>query len=291
MQENRDLPRDFNFYAKATMDRKGLAVLPLIVSVAVALVVIGALFLLTRGGSPPVSPPTANVPVGAPPVVTPPGQVVCTMEAKQCPDGSYVGRTGPNCEFAPCPATGTGQLVGCSGPDDASCPTGYQCVQDCGPPVARVGEPPPPYHCLTDEQAKRPRMCPICLARDTEIATPQGPVRVQDLTVNSPVWSRDDQGRRIISRVSRVSRSDAPPNHQVVNLTLADGRRARVSAGHPTVDGRRVGDLRVGESYDGTVVIGTERSPYDADYTYDLLPDSATGSYWADGIPLGSTLK
>lgn len=27
----------------------------------------------------------------------------CTMEAKQCPDGSYVGRSGPNCEFAKCP--------------------------------------------------------------------------------------------------------------------------------------------------------------------------------------------
>jgi len=27
----------------------------------------------------------------------------CTMEAKLCPDGSYVGRTGPNCEFSDCP--------------------------------------------------------------------------------------------------------------------------------------------------------------------------------------------
>ncbi|MDO8435931.1 MAG: DUF5667 domain-containing protein [bacterium] len=27
----------------------------------------------------------------------------CTADAKQCPDGSYVSRTGPNCEFAPCP--------------------------------------------------------------------------------------------------------------------------------------------------------------------------------------------
>ncbi|MBV9349588.1 MAG: carboxypeptidase regulatory-like domain-containing protein [Patescibacteria group bacterium] len=26
----------------------------------------------------------------------------CTMEAKECPDGTYVGRTGPNCEFAAC---------------------------------------------------------------------------------------------------------------------------------------------------------------------------------------------
>jgi hypothetical protein len=30
-------------------------------------------------------------------------QVACTMEAKLCPDGSAVGRTSPNCEFAPCP--------------------------------------------------------------------------------------------------------------------------------------------------------------------------------------------
>jgi hypothetical protein len=28
--------------------------------------------------------------------------VACTLEAKACPNGSYVGRTGPNCEFAPC---------------------------------------------------------------------------------------------------------------------------------------------------------------------------------------------
>jgi len=30
--------------------------------------------------------------------------VACTMEAKLCPDGSAVGRIGPNCEFAPCPS-------------------------------------------------------------------------------------------------------------------------------------------------------------------------------------------
>jgi tryptophan-rich sensory protein len=31
------------------------------------------------------------------------GQVACTQEAKLCPDDSYVSRTGPNCEFTPCP--------------------------------------------------------------------------------------------------------------------------------------------------------------------------------------------
>lgn len=29
--------------------------------------------------------------------------VVCTMDAKLCPDGSYVGRVPPDCEFALCP--------------------------------------------------------------------------------------------------------------------------------------------------------------------------------------------
>ncbi|MDP3953768.1 MAG: hypothetical protein Q8P99_03035 [bacterium] len=30
-------------------------------------------------------------------------QIACTQEAKLCPDGSYVGRAGPNCEFTTCP--------------------------------------------------------------------------------------------------------------------------------------------------------------------------------------------
>jgi hypothetical protein len=29
--------------------------------------------------------------------------MMCTMDAKECPDGSYVGRIPPRCEFAPCP--------------------------------------------------------------------------------------------------------------------------------------------------------------------------------------------
>ncbi len=32
-----------------------------------------------------------------------PKPIACTLEAKICPDGSSVGRTGPNCEFAQCP--------------------------------------------------------------------------------------------------------------------------------------------------------------------------------------------
>lgn len=40
--------------------------------------------------------------------------VACTADAKQCPDGSYVGRVAPNCEFAACPSTNS-----CSNPSVA----------------------------------------------------------------------------------------------------------------------------------------------------------------------------
>lgn len=42
-----------------------------------------------------------------PPTITPTkptDQIACTQEAKLCPDGkTYVGRSGPNCEFSNCP--------------------------------------------------------------------------------------------------------------------------------------------------------------------------------------------
>lgn len=37
----------------------------------------------------------------------------CTMEAKVCPDGTSVGRTGPNCEFTACPTRTTPPLRRC----------------------------------------------------------------------------------------------------------------------------------------------------------------------------------
>jgi hypothetical protein len=35
----------------------------------------------------------------------------CSMEAKICPDGTAVGRTGPNCEFVECPRSSTSTPV------------------------------------------------------------------------------------------------------------------------------------------------------------------------------------
>ncbi len=74
--------------------------------------------------------------------------VVCTMDAKMCPDGTYVGRTGPKCEFAACPsveATSTTttldtqlnkkvsaynfSITPLQVVEDSRCPTDVQCIQ------------------------------------------------------------------------------------------------------------------------------------------------------------------
>jgi hypothetical protein len=81
------------------------------------------------------------------------GPWACTMDAKQCPDGSYVGRQGPSCEFAACPGEpqactkelkicpdGTG--VGRTGPNCAfeACPGE---TPNCAPYVCANGKTHP----------------------------------------------------------------------------------------------------------------------------------------------------
>ncbi len=51
---------------------------------------------------PTPEPQESPTPTSPAQTLTPPG-VVCTLEAKLCPDGTYVGRQGPNCEFKLCP--------------------------------------------------------------------------------------------------------------------------------------------------------------------------------------------
>lgn len=74
--------------------------------------------------------------------------IACTQEAKLCPDGSAVGRTGPQCEFAECPSSSgstdpeTALLaIGASATihgatigvldlvEDSRCPIDVQCIQ------------------------------------------------------------------------------------------------------------------------------------------------------------------
>jgi hypothetical protein len=133
--------------------------------------------------------------------------------------------------------------------------------------------------------------CPICLARGTRIATPSGEVAVEDLREGETVWTADEQGDRIAAVVTIVGNTTAPVDHVVVHLVLGDGREAFVSPGHPLADGRLIGSISAGDRVDGATVASAERVPYPSGTTFDLLPSGPTGVYWADGIPLASTLR
>jgi hypothetical protein len=132
--------------------------------------------------------------------------------------------------------------------------------------------------------------CPICLAAGTRIDTPQGPALVEELRAGDFVWTADQAGRRIAAPLLKTSRAIAPPTHVMVHIVLDDGRELWASPGHPTADGRRVGELSVGDVLDGGVVIRVERVSYGQPATYDALPAGETGWYWANGILVGSAL-
>lgn len=60
----------------------------------------------------------------------------CTQEAKLCPDGSAVGRTGPNCEFAPCPSK---EPTACTMQYDPVCASvAVQCIKAPCPAIEQT---------------------------------------------------------------------------------------------------------------------------------------------------------
>ena len=104
------------------------------------------------------------------------------------------------------------------------------------------------------------------------------------------VWTMNKAGERVAGKILKLGNVRVPSTHQVVHVTLSDGRELWASPGHPTADGRRLGDLKAGELLDGARVVLVERLPYQGAVTYDLLPAGDTGFYWANGILMGSTL-
>lgn len=76
------------------MEDKKSNIVPILLFLA--LIVIGSLIVFVLFSKQFFSPKNTN---------NDGGQIACDMDAKLCPDGSYVGRSGPNCEFAACSTT------------------------------------------------------------------------------------------------------------------------------------------------------------------------------------------
>src|SRR5438094_6318777 len=104
--------------------------------------------------------------------------------------------------------------------------------------------------------------CPICLARGILIDIPNGQIPVDRLHLGDPVWTIDSHGRRIAGTVIALGSTPAPVGHHVVRLRLGDGRTVVASPGHPLLDGRSIGDLRVGDELDGSRVVAADLIPY-----------------------------
>lgn len=135
------------------------------------------------------------------------------------------------------------------------------------------------------------RPCPICLPGRAMIDTPSGQVSVKNIIEGMRVWTSDANGNRVSAPIVKTSRVAVPETHTMVSLKLEDGRVLLVSLGHPTADARIAGDITTGDMLDGSKVMNVERVSYSEGFTYDILPAGATGTYWADGILIGSTLR
>ena len=127
-----------------------------------------------------------------------------------------------------------------------------------------------------------------CASPETPIATPTGDRPIASLSVGNVVFSING-GRMIAVPIREIHRTPVT-NHQVIEVALLDGATLRVSAAHPTADGRSFGQLHAGDWLGGREVASAHVVPYAHDATYDILPDSDTGTYFAGGALIGSTL-
>lgn len=127
---------------------------------------------------------------------------------------------------------------------------------------------------------------PICLSPDTKIRTDGEQKRIADIKVGDIVLTDNKKPVKVI-KVNKVE----VKNHKILKVLLNDATILEVSPNHPTADGRLFKDLKLGDVIDKRIVVENTPITYQYKYTHDILPDSETGNYYANGVLVGSTLK
>ena len=130
-----------------------------------------------------------------------------------------------------------------------------------------------------------PKRTNKCLSPGTLIRTPAGQAAVKTLRVGDMVVGGDGRAASVVETLQMSAK-----NHVICRIHFDDGVKLEVSPSHPLAGGGTIGGLRAGQVLEGKQVVKTERVPYRHAYTYDILPDSPSGVYWANGVRLRSTL-
>ena len=204
---------------------------------------------------------------------------------------------GPLCEgntFGACTETGTGcECCPAGGPlsnclctttctTDADCPEPSRplCNKDMLNPGATGICTPNDFVCAWGA---------ICAAPDTPIATPEGDRAIGALVPGDLVYSVEGDAVVVVPilRVAQTSIDD----HRVVRIRLDGGDELLLSPGHPTADGGLVGNLRPGDVLGDRTVEEATLVPYEYPSTHDILPASPSGTYFAAGALVGSSLR
>lgn len=209
-------------------------------------------------------------------------------------DINNCGSCGNQCQGA-APYCGSGV---CSKPpcNGAACTSGYCCGDACCTGGQLCCNVPGPVETLypsctaPSDAGTCPRGCKLCVCAspDTPIATPEGDRSMALIEAGDLVYSLN-HGRIEAVPVLRTIRT-AVSNHRVKRVALANGSVLEISAGHPTADGRTFADLQTGDLLGGVELLDIASVEYSYPFTYDILPDSDTGTYLAGGALIGSTL-
>jgi hypothetical protein len=171
------------------------------------------------------------------------------------------------------------------------CPVG-RCLLDgkCvipGGPIAHPDAPPGAVFGACGGDGGQCSRC-RCVSPKTLISTPNGEIPIEDLRTNDTLWSIH-HGRMQAVRILATQRVRVQ-NHSMARIELQNGFVVEISGEHPTGDGRNLWALEPGEMFGDTQIQALTVVPYDGSFTYDVLPDSDTGSYFVHGMWLGSTM-
>lgn len=156
-----------------------------------------------------------------------------------------------------------------------------------GGPIAHEGMPPGAVSGACGGDGGECSRC-RCVSSGTLLSTPMGETLIEDLRTRDLVWSIH-QGRKQVVPILATQRVRVQ-NHSMARMQLVDGFVLEVSGEHPTGDGRKLWDLQPGDKVGEVNLEVLSVVPYEGMYTYDILPDSDTGTYFVHGMWLGSTM-